>query len=87
MKIVSPCQLLQFFDFMFYVNAKTFLLMKIGGVEMVKDEISVTMVNKITKVLLTSVFSTWVKEDDSSFLLLFIPDEGLGNPQSWLKHM
>ncbi|KAI9710168.1 MAG: hypothetical protein M1812_007499 [Candelaria pacifica] len=88
MKMVSPCRLPQFFDLTLYVDAKTSLLMKIGeGVETVKDEISVTTANEITKILLTSVFPTRVKEDDGGFLLLFVPDEDSGNPQSWLEHV
>jgi len=88
MKMLSPCRLPQLFDLTLYVNAKTSLRVQIGeGVETVKDEISVTTANEITKALLTSVFPTRVKEDDGGFLLLFAPDEDLRDPQSWLEHV
>ena len=77
MKMISPCRLPQLFDLTLYLNTKTSLRVKIGkGVE---DEMSVIMANKITKVLLTSVFPNRMKEDDGGFPLLFVPDEDLGD--------
>ena len=88
MKMISPCRLPQFFDLTLYVNAKTSLRVKIGeGVETVKDEISVTTANDVTTVLLTSVFPNRMKEDDDRFPLLFVPDEDLSDPHSWLEHV
>ena len=59
MKMICPCRLPQLFDLNLYVNARTLLRVEIGeGVRRVKDEVSVTTANEITKVLLTSVFST-----------------------------
>ena len=45
------------------------------------------MAKNITKVLLTSVFPNRMKEDDGRFPLLFVPDEDLGDPQSWSEHV
>ena len=88
MKMISPCRLPQLFDLTLYLKAKTSLLVKTGkGVEIVKNEMSVIMANKITKVLLTSVFPNRMKENDGGFPLLFVPDEDLGDPQSWLEHV
>ena len=76
MKMISPYRLPQLFDLTLYLNTKTSLRVKFGkGVETVKDEMSVIMANKITKVLLTSVFPNRMKEDDGGFPLLFVPDE------------
>ena len=88
MKMISPCRLPQLFDLTLYLNAKPSLGVKIGkGVETMKDEMSIIMANNITKVLLTSVFPNRMKENDGRFPLLFVPDEDLGDPQSWLEHV
>ena len=88
MRMISPCRLPQLFDLTLYLNAKTSLGVKIGkGVETIKDEMSIIMANNITKVLLTSVFPNRMKENDGRFPLLFVPDEDLGDPQSWLEHV
>ena len=88
MKMICPCRLPQLSDLTLYVNARTLLRVEIGeGVERVKDEVSVTTANEITKVLLTPVFSTRMKEADGGFPLLFTPGEDVGDPQSWLDHV
>ena len=86
MRMISPCRLPQLFDLTLYVDAKTLLVVKIGeGVEIIRDETSVTMANEIMKVLLSSVFRR--TENDGGYPLLFVPDEGLDDPQRWLEHM
>ena len=88
MKMISPCRLPQLFDLTLYVNARTLLRLEIGeGVERVKDEISVATANEITKVLLTSVFPTRMKEAEGGFPLLFTPSEDVDDPQSWLDYV
>jgi len=88
MKMISPCRLPQLFDLTLYVNARTLLRVEIGeGMGRVKDEVSVATANEITKVLLTSVFPTRMKEADGGFPLLFTPGEDVGDPQSWLEHV
>ena len=88
MNMISPCRLPQLIDLTLYVNARTLLRVEIGeGVRRVKDEVSVATANEITKVLLTSVFPTRMKEADGGFPLLFTPTEEVGDPQSWLEHV
>ncbi len=70
------------------MNTGTLLRVEIGeGVRRVKDEVSVATANEITKVLLTSVFPTRMKEADGAFPLLFAPGKDVDDPQSWLEHV
>ena len=88
MKLISPCRLPQLFDLMLYLDARTSLRLRFGeGVETIKDEMSITIATEITKVLLLSVFSNRMKEDDHGFPLLFIPNTSMEDPQSWLEHV
>lgn len=88
MKMTSPYRLPHISNFTIYANAKTSLHVKIGeGVETVRDDVRVATSNEITKVLLSSVFPTRLKEDDRTFPLLFEPCEDLNHPQSWLDHV
>ena len=88
MKMIAPCQLPQLSDLTLYVDSKTVLHVKIDSeIGRTRKEINVTTANKITDVLLTSVFPSKMERDDGGFPLLFTPAEDVDDLENWLEHV
>lgn len=87
MKMIAPCQLPQLSHLNLHVDNRTLLRVEIdAGIGRARKEINVTMANKLTKVLLTSVSPNKLERNDGGFPLLFTPSEDVDDLENWLKH-
>ena len=86
MRMISPIRLPHIISFTLHVDAVTSFAVNIGdGVQAAKPISYLATINRVTSVLLQSVFPRRVEEEDQGFLLLFVPNIDLEDLESWLK--
>ena len=88
MKMIAPCQLPQLLSLTLYVDSGTVLQLEFDAeIGRSRREINIATANKITEVLLTSVFPRRMERDNGGFPLLFTPDEDVADLENWLEHV
>lgn len=84
--LIAPCCLPPISSFRLYLDKQTTLWVHIDeGVERARKRFDDALANKVTKVILTSVFANRMEGDGGGFPLLFMPDGDADKLEDWLE--